>query len=161
MKGLGFVVAATATAVAFIAPAIGGWAFAGAELMFATWLRRRMRAMDAAALAAQAREPLSDDELELVRRYAYYFAYPATARECASTLAALGLASLLLVPWLSYKLEFLPAILIGVMLFWVARLTKRVSPVDALRLATARGDRDALRLLSAHDSARQKLSGHH
>ena len=161
MKGLGFVVAAATTAVAFIEPGIGGWAFAAAELVFVTWLRRRMRAMDAAALAAHASEALSPDELDLVGRYAYYFAYPVTARECASTLAALGLASLVLVPWLSYKLQFLPAIMIGVMLFWVARLTKRVSPLDALRLATARGDRDALRLLAAHDSARQKLSGHH
>jgi hypothetical protein len=44
------------------------------------------------------------------------------------------------------------------MLFAVGRLTKRVSPVYALRLATAKGDRDALRLLSAHDGAARKLS---
>jgi len=33
-----------------------------------------------------------------------------------------------------------------------------VSPVYALRLATAKGDREALRLLSAHDGAARKLS---
>jgi biotin transporter BioY len=93
-----------------------------------------------------------------VRRYAFYFAYPATARESASTLAALGLATLVLVPWLIYRLQWAQAILIGVMLFAVGRLTKRVSPVYALRLATAKGDRDALRLLSAHDGAARKLS---
>ena len=43
--------------------------------------------------------------------------YPATSRESASTLAALGLASLVLVPWLIYKLQWAQAILIGVMLF--------------------------------------------
>ena len=35
----------------------------------------------------------------------------------ASTLAALGLATLVLVPWLIYKLQWAQAILIGVMLF--------------------------------------------
>lgn len=46
------------------------------------------------------------------------------------------------------------------LVFAVARLTKLMSPVNALRMATAKGDRDALRLLSAHDGAMRKLSGH-
>ena len=46
-------------------------------------------------------------------------------RECASALAATGLASLVLVPWLTYKLQWAQAILIGVMLFAVGALTKR------------------------------------
>ena len=33
-----------------------------------------------------------------------------------------------------------------------------MSPVSALKLATAKGDRSALRLLSAHDGAMRKLS---
>jgi hypothetical protein len=117
-----------------------------------------MRRTDGAALSARAREPLDVDESDVVRRYAFYFTYPATARESASTLAALGLATLVLVPWLIYKVQWPQAILIGVMLFAVGRLTKRVSPVYALRVAGAKGDRDALRLLSAHDSAARKLS---
>jgi hypothetical protein len=48
--------------------------------------------------------------------------------------------------------------LIGIFVFAVARLTKLASPVYALRLASAKGDRDALRLLSAHDGAMRKLS---
>ena len=74
----------------------------------------------------------------MVRRYAFYFTYPALARESASTLAAMGLATLILVPWLIYKLQWTQAIVIGVMLFVVGRLTKVVSPVYALRLATAK-----------------------
>jgi hypothetical protein len=62
------------------------------------------------------------------------------------------------VPWLIYKLQWPQAILIGVLLFAVGRMTKLVSPVYALRLATAKGDREALRLLSAHDGAARKLS---
>ena len=64
----------------------------------------------------------------------------------------------MVVPWLIYKLQWPQAILIGVLLFAVARMTKLVSPVYALRLATAKGNRDALRLLSAHDGAARKLS---
>jgi hypothetical protein len=89
---------------------------------------------------------------------AYHARHERAGRECASTLAAVGLASLVLVPWLTYKLQWAQAILIGAALFAVGRLTRLMSPVYALRMATARGDRDALRLLSAHDGARRKLS---
>ena len=44
-------------------------------------------------------------------------------------LAALGLTALVLAPWLTYKQAFLQAIVIGVNLFAVARLTKAVAPL--------------------------------
>lgn len=158
MNGLGALVTAILTGWTFLAPAVGAWAFAAVQFAALAWLAREMRRTDAAALSARAREPLDADESDVVRRYAFYFAYPALARESASTLAALGLATLVLVPWLIYKLQWAQAVLIGVMLFAVGRLTKLVSPVYALRLATAKGNRDALRLLSAHDGAARKLS---
>ncbi|HEV3009941.1 MAG TPA: hypothetical protein VGX52_12975 [Burkholderiales bacterium] len=161
MRGLGALAVSVLTGWAFLAPASGSWAFATAEFAFLAWLARQVRAADAAALRHRAREPLEPDEADIVQRYPLYFERPARARECASTLAALGLASLVVVPWLTYKLQWAPAILIGVFLFAVARLTKLLSPVYALRLATAKGDRDALRLLSAHDGAARKLSAHH
>ena len=156
MKGLGALAVAALTACIFLAPAFGGWAFAAAELLFLAWLARELR--KAAARPSPAREPLEGDEAEIVQRYPLYFQRPALARECASTLAALGLASLVVVPWLTYKLGWPQAILIGVQLFAVARLTKLLSPVQTLRLATAKGDRNALRLLSAHDGAMRKVS---
>lgn len=158
VKGLGALAVAALVAWTFLAPAAGAWAFAAAEIAFLAWLARELRASDAAALRGRAREPLEADEADIIARYPLYFARPAFARECASTLAALGLASLVIVPWLTYKLQWAQAILIGAMLFAVARLTKLMSPVSALRLATAKGDRDALRLLSAHDGAMRKLS---
>jgi hypothetical protein len=156
MKGLGALAVAALTAWIFLGPAIAAWAFAAAEFAFLGWLARELR--KAASKPIRARESLEADESEIVRRYPLYFQQPAIARECASTLAALGLASLVIVPWLTYKLAWLPAILIGVQLFAVARLTKLLSPVHTLRLATAKGDRDALRLLSAHDGAMRKVS---
>jgi len=161
VKGLGALAVAAFAGWAFLAPPSGAWAFAAAEFAFLAWLGREVRGADAAALRARAREPLEPDEADIVQRYPLYFARPGLARECASTLSALGLASLVVVPWLTYKVQWAPAILIGVFLFAVARLTKVMSPVYSLRLATAKGDREALRLLSAHDGAARKLSAHH
>jgi len=158
LKGLGPVVLAAFAAGAFFEPPAGSWAFAAAEFAFLAWLSQQVRGADPASLLARLSEPLEPDEAEIVQRYPLYFARPAFARECASTLAALGLASLVLVPWLTYKLQWAQAIAIGFCLFAVARLTKLLSPVYALRLATSKGDRAALRLLSAHDSAFRKLS---
>jgi hypothetical protein len=160
MRGLGALAVAALLAWAFLAPQSGAWAFAAAEFAFLAWLARELRSVSAASLRERAGEPLDSDEADIVGRYPLYFARPAFARECASTLAATGLASLVAVPWLTYKLQFAPAVLIGVFLFAVARLTKLLSPVYALRLATAKGDREALRLLSAHDGAARKLSAH-
>ena len=158
MKGLGAVAVSALLGWVFLAPAVGAWAFAAAEFAFLAWIARELRRTDAAAVRARARSPLEPDEAEIVSRYPLYFQRPALARESSSTLAAIGLASLIAVPWLTYKLQWAPAILIGVLLFAVARLTKVLSPVYTLRLATAKGDRNALRLLSAHDGAARKLS---
>ena len=143
---------------AFLAPAAGGWAFAAAEFAFLAWLAGMVRKADAPALRARARPALDADEDEIVSRYPFYFGHAPLARELAATLAALGLASLLLVPWLTYRVQWVQAVLIGMLVFAVARLTKVLSPVLALRVATAKGDREALRLLSAHDGAARKLS---
>jgi hypothetical protein len=161
MKGSAALVVAMLLGWVFLKPAIGAWAFAGVEFAFLFWLARQVRGVDRVALRTRARAPLEPDEDDIVRRYPFYFARTGVARECASTLAALGLASLVAVPWLTYTLVFAPAALIGIQLFAVARLTRLVSPVYSLRMATAKGDRDALRLLSAHDGAMGKLSGHH
>jgi hypothetical protein len=79
------------------------------------------------------------------------------AQHAASTLSALGLSTLLLAPWLTYKQAYLPAVIIGVNLFAVARFTKMLVPLMSLRIAASRGDRDALRLLEIHGPLWQKI----
>jgi hypothetical protein len=119
---------------------------------------RRVTWVGAAAVAAG--EPpyhFTDDEAALVQRYRFYFTYPALARECSSILAAIGLTALGLAPWLTYKRVLLPAALIGLNLFAVARFTKLVAPLMALRIAASRGDRAALRALEVHDPAWEKI----
>lgn len=158
MKGLGTAAIAALAAMALFYPQTA-WAFAAVEGGFLVWLSQRARRADGSALLAASAEPLEPDEAELVQRYAFYFARPALARECASMLAALGLASLLLVPWLTYKMQWLPAIAIGACLFAVAWLSKRLAPAHSLSLTAAKGNREALRLLSAHDGAFRKIAG--
>lgn len=157
-KGIGQVALAGLAAWALFSPARGAWAFLGAELVFLAWLTAQVRSIDRDGLLATAREPLDADEAEVVRRYGFYFARYPVARECAPLLALVGLASLLIVPWLIYKLQWLQAAGIGAGLFGVAALTKQIAPLLALRLRASKGDRDALRLLAAHDGAARKLA---
>ena len=118
------------------------------------------------ALAAGGRAPVAvgeapyyftADEADLVGRYRFYFTWPDRARAASSVLAALGLTALLLAPWLTWKQAFLQAVVIGVNLFAVARFTKAVAPMMALRIAASHADREALRLLEAHDPAWSKI----
>jgi hypothetical protein len=156
-KSAGTIAAIALAVFAFFYPASGAWTFVAAEAVFLAWLALRVRKSDREALVAAAREPLEADEAEIVRRYPFYFARPELARECASILAALGLASLVLVPWLTYKLQWPQAIAVGVCFLGVGPLTRLLSPLLALRMAANKGNRDALRLLGAHEGALRKL----
>jgi len=134
------------------------WIYIGAVAAFEVWLARRM-ALVAAQRVAPGESPyhFSDEEAALVQRYRFYFSDPAIARGASSVLAAIGLTALGLAPWLTYKQALLPAALIGVNLFAVARFTRLVAPVMSLRLAASRGDRAALRMLEVHDPAWEKI----
>lgn len=133
------------------------WAYIAAFVAFEFWLLRAIAAGGKGPVAVgEAPYHFTEQEAELIRRYRFYFTYPARARAASSVLAALGLTALLLAPWLTYKQAFLQAIVIGVNLFAVARLTKAVAPLIALRIAS-HTDREALRLLEAHDPAWSKI----
>lgn len=134
------------------------WAYIGAFILFEFWLLRALAAAGKGLVAVgEAPYHFSEAEADLIRRYRFYFTYPARARLASSVLAALGLTALVLAPWLTYKQAFLQAIVIGVNLFAIARLTRAVAPLMALRIAAARADREALRLLEAHDPAWSKI----
>jgi hypothetical protein len=134
------------------------WAYIAAFVAFEFWLLRALSAGGRAPVTAgEAPYHFSADEAELVGRYRFYFTWPQRAKAASSVLAAIGLTALVLAPWLTYKHAFLQAIVIGVNLFAVARLTKAVAPVIALRIAAAHADREALRLLEAHDPAWSKI----
>lgn len=134
------------------------WAYIAALAVFELWLVRRM--------ASTARGPVpvneapyhfTEEEAAFIGHYRFYFTLPAMARDAASILAALGLTALLLAPWLTFRHAFLQAALIGLNLFLVARLTKQVAPLMALRVAASKGDRDALRMVELHDPLWAKI----
>lgn len=134
------------------------WAYLAVMAVFEIWLMRRMTSVGKSPVAVG--EPpyrFSAEEAEFVARYRFYFTYPGVAREISSVLAALGLTALALVPWLIYKLEFIQALLIGVNLFLVARFTKELAPLMALRVRAHQGDRAALRMLELHDPLWKKI----
>ena len=134
------------------------WVYVAVVGLFEGWLLRRLRALgDAPVDVGAAPYHFSADEARLVRRYRLYFTYPALARDCSSVLSAIGLSSLALGLWLTYRQAFVPAALMGLNLFAVARFTKLLAPLLTLRMAASRGDRDALLMLEVHDPAWAKI----
>jgi hypothetical protein len=143
---------------AALSPEPMAWIYIAVVAVFELWLARR--AMQVGSGAVAPGEPpyhFSDEEAALVQRHRFYFTYPTLARDCSSILAAVGLTALGLAPWLTYKRVLLPALLIGVNLFAVARFTKVLAPLVALRIAASRGDRAALRMLEVHDPLWAKI----
>lgn len=138
--------------------ATAAWAYVAAFVIFEFWLLRAMKSVGKGPVAVgEAPYHFMADEAELIRRYRFYFTYPTRAQAASSVLAALGLTALVLAPWLTWKQAYLQAIVVGVNLFAVARLTKAVAPLMVLRIAAAHADREALRLLEAHDPAWSKI----
>jgi hypothetical protein len=143
---------------AALSPWPAAWLYVAAVLGFELWLARAIAR--AGSHAAPVDEPpyhFTDEEARLVGRFRLYFAAPVVAQQCSSALAAAGLSTLLLAPWLLYKEALLAAAVIGVNLLVVARLTKRVAPLMALSVAARRGDREALRALELHEPVWAKI----
>ena len=143
---------------AALTPQPMAWLYVAAVALFELWLWLRIRETGREPVAAGlAPYHFTEDEARLVERYRLYFTYPVLARDAASVLAAVGLSSLLLALWLTYKQAFVPAALIGLNLFAVSRLTKIVAPLMTLRNAASRGDRAALAMLEVHTPAWAKI----
>jgi hypothetical protein len=139
-------------------PASITWLYFAAVLAFEGWLFGIVRSVGSPRVAP--REPpyhFEADEARLVERYPFYFAFPGISRHSSSVLAAIGLSSLLLAPWLTYRMAYVPALIAAANLLPVAWLTRRTAPMMALGLAANRGNREAVQLLSAHATAWEKI----
>lgn len=134
------------------------WVFIGVVMAFELWLARRISQAGRGAPAAnRAPYHFTDEESAFIGRYRFYWTYPGIANQSSQALAAVGLSTLLLAPWLTYKMAFLPAAIIGMNLFAVARFTKMLSPLLTLRIAASRGDRNSLRMLEIHEPLWAKI----
>jgi len=139
-------------------PQVVSWAYVAAVMSYELWLARRMAGTAKAPVPVE--EPpyrFTAEEAELVGRYRFYFTYPVIAKEASSILSAIGLSAIFLALWLTYTHALIQAALIGFNLFAVSRLTKRVAPLMALRVAASKGDRAALRGLELHDPLWAKI----
>jgi len=139
-------------------PAPMAWVYIAAVLGFEAWLLHRMRAEERGPVAVG--EPpyrFTEEEAELVARYRFYFAYPATAAQAGSVLAAIGLGAMVLALWLTFRQAFVEGAIIGLNLFAVGWFTKRMAPVYALGIAASRGKRDALHMLEILDPLWAKI----
>jgi hypothetical protein len=158
LSGGGAVAALFVAGLAALFPPTMSWAYVLLFMAFEFWLLRRIASAGSAPVApGEAPYLFSEIEAELIGRYRYYFKYPGEARGAASVLAALGLSALILAPWLLVRQQLVPAGLVAMNLLAVGALTKRLSPVMVLKLAVNRGDRKALELLEAHETAWAKI----
>jgi|SRR5690348_9409666 hypothetical protein len=139
-------------------PAPMAWVYLIAVLAFEIWLFGLVRSAGRATVAAgEAPYLFTEEEARLVGRYRFYFTFPGIARHASSVLAAIGLTTLGLAPWLTYKGALVPAALAALNVVPVAWLTRRVAPLLSLGAAANRGNREALGMLEAHQTAWQKI----
>ena len=134
------------------------WVYIAAVGAFELWLFSRMRTLAKVPVAVD--EPpyrFSAEEAVLVERYRFYFTYPVSASQAGSVLSAIGLGSVILALWLTFKGTPVEGAAIGLNLFAVGWFTKRVAPVYALRIAASRGKREALRALELIDPLWTKI----
>ena len=139
-------------------PAPIAWLYVGAVAVLEGWLFGIMRSATGGRVAAG--EPpyrFTEDEARLVGRYPFYFAFPGIAKHASSVLAAIGITSLVLGPWLAYRSSYVPALLAALNLLPVGWLTRRVAPLMTLGMAANRGEREALRMIEAHGTAWEKI----
>ena len=134
------------------------WVYLVAALAFEAWLFGIVRSADRRRVAAgEAPYLFTEDEARLVGRYPFYFTFPGISRHASSVLAAIGLTTLGLAPWLTYKGAWLPAALAALNVIPVAWLTRCIAPLMTLNIQASRGNRDALALLAAHGTAWEKI----
>jgi hypothetical protein len=134
------------------------WIYVAVLFGFEFWLVRRIISVSRnAVLVGEPPYHFTEEEAKLIERFRFYFTYPGIAGEASSVIAALGLTGLILSLWLTFKLAYVPAILIGVNLLAVGKLTKLLAPLMTLRIAASKGDREALRILEIHDPLWEKI----
>jgi hypothetical protein len=133
---------------AALTPRPMSWLYIATVALFELWLYLRMRALGRNAVPVdQPPYRFTAEEARFVERYRLYFARPAMAAEAGSVFAAIGLSSMALALWLTFRQSYVEGALLGLNLFAVTWFTKRVAPVYTLRVAASRGKREALRML--------------
>ena len=101
---------------------------------------------------------LAPTEAKLVRRHQIYFTFPATSIALSSIVAAIGLASWVLIPWLLYKSQWIQAGILLVNMLVGGPLSHKLSPHNGLILMASRGNVEAVEFLEAFNPAWEKIA---
>lgn len=159
MKGIGAVVVVSLAVWGAVDPSFGSWIYVVCVVVL-------LQGGFHLKVSAVPREPVAvnqppyrfdRDEARVIEKYRYFFTNPGSAAEIASTLSAMGLVALVLSPWLVYKQQLVQAALVAAHLFLIGPMTRKLSPLYALRLAAHKGGDEAVRLAKAYDSAWAKI----
>jgi len=152
-------VIAALTIISFWHPRFASWTFLlifillieGYSFLLVVLARKHSR-----VAAGQAPHFFSEDEAELVTKFAAHFRYPGITNELSLVVAANALAAVIFVPVLIYKTMYVEAALIGLNWFLAGPLSYRLSPLDRLNRLSAAGHFEG-RLLAAWDSSWEKI----
>ncbi|HEX7054954.1 MAG TPA: hypothetical protein VF211_13595 [Burkholderiales bacterium] len=134
------------------------WVYFAAVGAFEAWLFAIVRSVGNRQVApGEAPYLFTEDEARLVSRYPFYFTFPGISKHAASVLAAIGLSSVVLAPWFTFRMAYVPALIAAANLLPAGWLTRRVAPMLSLGMAANRGNREALQMIAAHGSAWEKI----
>lgn len=111
-------------------------------------------------LKVTAGEPpyhFTEEEAQFVRRHRFAFEFPVAAQTVSSMLAATGLISLALSPWLAYQLQWTQAVIVGLDVALVGYLTRQLNPKYTLVLAAHHGKKNAAHEIELFNGAWRKI----
>lgn len=159
MQGIGAAAVIGLGILSFYHPEVGSWIYIVLfVVLFQGALLGYMNAAGRKPLpAGEAPYNFSAQEADFVRRHRFAFKYPTAAQAVSSMLAAMGLTALVLSPWLAYKLEWTQAMLIGLDIFLIGHITRRLNPKYTLVLAAHGGNERAARDIETFNGAWRKI----
>ena len=107
--------------------------------------------------AHEAPHFFSENEAELVSKFAIHFMYPGTATAMSVVLAANAGAAFIFVPVLIYKSMYVEGILIGLNWFVALPLSYMLSPLNGMKAGEAKGDSLSAQRLAVWGSTWEKI----
>lgn len=145
--------------VSFWYPKFASWTFILVFILlldgFSCWVLFGFRKFKTAA--NHAPYYFSEDEAELVTKFAPHFLYTGTTIAISSVLATNGIAAVIFVPVLIYKTMYIEATLIALNWLLAGPLSHKFSPLKGLKMLSSKGNEEAARLLAAWDSTWDKM----
>lgn len=69
----------------FFEPSVGGWVYLGTAALFSAWLLFESLSLRSQWIPNLDQDSMSQDEVDIFRKYAFYFTYPYQAKQYSGT----------------------------------------------------------------------------